>query len=55
MVEVYAQLVLKIPLRGNPSCFMQKKAKLIAHEVPAPKGVCPSSPSSYVDLGESVG
>jgi hypothetical protein len=27
MAGVYAQLILKIPLRGNPSCFTQKKSK----------------------------
>ena len=52
MAGVYAQLILKNPIKGEPLLFYaEKKARLIAHEVPTPESVCPPSPSSYVDLG----
>jgi hypothetical protein len=43
----------KIPLRGNPPVLhrKKKKARLIAHEGPAPESLCPPSPFSYLDLG----
>ena len=56
MVGVYAQLVLKNPIKGEPLLFyVEKKARLIAHEVPVPEGVFPTSPSSYVDLARISG
>jgi hypothetical protein len=39
MAGVYAQLILKNPIKGEPLRFYAKKkrkAMLIAHEVPAP-------------------
>jgi hypothetical protein len=51
MVGVYAQLVLKNPIKGEPLPFYTEKTRLIAHEVPTPESVCPSSPSSYIDHG----
>ena len=52
MAGVYAQLVLKNPIKGESLWFYaRKKTKLIAHEVPAPEGVYPLSPFSYLDLG----
>ena len=41
----------KKSIKGEPLVFYAEKVRLIVHEVPVPEGVCPLSPSSYIDLG----